>query len=62
MGTHRRRIRLQPDLFWPPPEHPDWPTLPQEVQLRLRQLLTQLLLAAHDCHHASRQRREVRDE
>jgi hypothetical protein len=34
---------IQPDLFETNPRHPQWWTLPTEVQERLRQLLRQLL-------------------
>jgi hypothetical protein len=61
-GHTRRRIRPQLHLICPQPERPDWPTLPQEVRLLLRQLLSQLLLATHHRRHETRKRREVRDK
>lgn len=39
----RVRECIQPDLFETHPKHPQWWTLPAEVQERLQQLLGQLL-------------------
>lgn len=43
MKTRSRPSLMQADLFEPPPSRPLWRNLPPEMQVRLKELLIQLL-------------------
>ena len=48
MPPPHRPKPAQADLFTPPPQRPNWATLPPEVRTRALALLTRLLRAARD--------------
>lgn len=48
MRPPRRPKHVQPDLFTPPPQRPNWATLPPEIRARALILLARLLRAARD--------------